>query len=64
MVFTVCMQTDRTEQPVAYEVLPYLPLIKQCLDTKSGSKLYLFKFLKKYGNMLRCPNSYGKYGSI
>ena len=39
-----------------------LPLIQLFLDTTLGSKLYLFKFLIKYGKGLKCLNTKGKYG--
>ena len=34
------------------------------LDTTVGSKLYLFKFIIKYGKKLRCLNTKGKYGIV
>ena len=34
------------------------------LDTTMGSKLYLFKFLIKYGKELRYLNTKGKYGRV
>ena len=37
--------------------LQYLPLIQQFLNTVLGSKLYLFKFLDKYGEKFRCLNT-------
>ena len=56
-IFTLCIRIDRPEKmknAASHQGLHCLPLIQQFLDTTSGSKLYLFKFMNKYCMELRC----------
>ena len=48
---------DPDENAACLQDLHSLPLIEHILDTASGSKLYLFKSLNKYGGELKCPNT-------
>ena len=51
---------DPDETPhnaASHQGLHCLLLIQKCLDTTSGSRLYLFKFEIKYGKRWSCPNT-------
>ena len=52
------------QNPASHLGLHSLPHIQLFLDTRLGSKLYLFKFHIKYAKDLRCLNTKGKYGKI